>query len=61
MYVFFLFTLHAPLLCSNTTCIVVTYLYSSLPFLFIVWLLNTLFFIQHYIVCELYVCVCVCM
>jgi hypothetical protein len=48
MYVFFiytLFTLHAPLLCSNTTCIVVTYIYSSLPFLFIVRLLITLFYV----------------
>jgi len=42
---FYLFTLHAPLLWSNTTCTDVTYLYSSLPFLFIVWLLITLFYL----------------
>jgi hypothetical protein len=43
--IYTLFTLHAPLLCSNTTCIVVTYIYSSLPFLFIVWLRITLFYL----------------
>jgi len=30
--IYTLFTLHATLQVSNTTCIVVTYLYSSLPF-----------------------------
>ena len=31
-FIYTLFTLHATLQVSNTTCIVVTYLYSSLPF-----------------------------
>jgi hypothetical protein len=43
--IYTLFTLHAPFLRSNTTCNVVTYLYSSLPFLFIVWLFITLFYL----------------
>jgi hypothetical protein len=66
-FIYTLFTLHAPLLWSNTTCVVATYLYSSLPFfvysmvtyypilrVFIVWLLITLYFVQYYIVRELF-------
>jgi hypothetical protein len=45
LYIYTLFTLHALLLWSNTTCIVVTYLYNSLPFLFILRLLITIFYL----------------